>query len=45
MALGMESWRQLANPRDLAKQFDATDYMAWRTFRDSNDLARQERFQ
>lgn len=35
--LGMDSWQQLANPRDLAKQFDATDYMAWRSFRDSND--------
>jgi type VI secretion system protein ImpC len=35
--LGMESWQELSNPRDLAKQFDATDYMAWRTFRASND--------
>jgi type VI secretion system protein ImpC len=35
--LGMESWQELLNPRDLAKQFDATDYMAWRSFRDSND--------
>jgi len=35
--LGMESWQELSNPRDLAKQFDATDYMAWRSFRDSND--------
>jgi len=35
--LGMESWQELANPRDLAKQFDATDYIAWRSFRDSND--------
>jgi type VI secretion system protein ImpC len=35
--LGMESWQELANPRDLAKQFEATDYMAWRSFRDSND--------
>ncbi|HEY2710685.1 MAG TPA: type VI secretion system contractile sheath large subunit [Caulobacteraceae bacterium] len=35
--LGMESWQQLANPRDLGKQFDATEYMAWRSFRDTND--------
>lgn len=35
--IGMESWRQLANPRDIAKQFDATDYMAWRSFRSSHD--------
>ncbi|HVM99758.1 MAG TPA: type VI secretion system contractile sheath large subunit [Caulobacteraceae bacterium] len=35
--LGMESWQQLANPRDLGKQFDATEYMAWRAFRDTND--------
>jgi type VI secretion system protein ImpC len=35
--LGMESWQELANPRDIAKQFDATDYMAWRSFRDMND--------
>ncbi|MCC7268988.1 MAG: type VI secretion system contractile sheath large subunit [Caulobacteraceae bacterium] len=35
--LGMESWQELSNPRDLAKQFEATDYMAWRSFRDSND--------
>jgi type VI secretion system protein ImpC len=35
--LGMESWQELSNPRDLAKQFDATDYMAWRTFRNSAD--------
>jgi len=35
--LGMESWQELSNPRDLAKQFDATEYMAWRAFRDTND--------
>lgn len=35
--LGMESWQELANPRDIAKQFDAQDYMAWRSFRDMND--------
>ncbi|MBW8783926.1 MAG: type VI secretion system contractile sheath large subunit [Novosphingobium sp.] len=35
--MGMESWQELSNPRDLAKLFDATDYAAWRTFRDSTD--------
>ena len=35
--LGMESWQELTNPRDLAKQFDATDYAAWRSFRDTPD--------
>jgi type VI secretion system protein ImpC len=35
--LGMESWQELANPRDLAKLFDATDYAAWRSFRASDD--------
>ncbi len=35
--LGMESWQELANPRDLAKQFEAADYAAWRSFRDTND--------
>ena len=35
--MGMDSWQQLANPRDLAKQFDSVDYMAWRSFRDMTD--------
>lgn len=35
--LGMQSWQELSNPRDLAKQFDATDYVAWRAFRESPD--------
>jgi type VI secretion system protein ImpC len=35
--LGMDSWQELANPRDLAKLFDATDYAAWRAFRASDD--------
>ena len=34
---GMESWSELANPRDLGKLFEAQDYMAWRTFRQSED--------
>ena len=35
--MGMESWQELANPRDLGKLFDATDYAAWRSFRDTSD--------
>jgi type VI secretion system protein ImpC len=35
--LGMESWQQLANPRDLKKIFAAPDYAAWRSLRDSDD--------
>ncbi len=34
---GMESWTELANPRDLGKLFDAQEYMAWRSFRNSED--------
>ena len=34
---GMESWQELANPRDLAKLFDARDYAGWRSFRASED--------
>jgi type VI secretion system protein ImpC len=35
--IGMESWTELSNPRDLAKQFDAIEYAAWRTFRETSD--------
>ncbi len=35
--MGMDSWQELANPRDLGKLFDATDYAAWRSFRESSD--------
>ncbi len=35
--LGMRSWQELANPRDIAKQFDATDYGPWNSFRKSDD--------
>lgn len=35
--MGMESWQELSNPRDLGKLFDATDYAAWRTFRETSD--------
>jgi type VI secretion system protein ImpC len=35
--LGMESWTELSNPRDLGKLFEATDYLAWRTYRQAED--------
>ncbi|QSA96404.1 type VI secretion system contractile sheath large subunit [Methylococcus sp. EFPC2] len=36
-ALGMESWSELANPRDLTKIFSTPDYAAWRSLRESDD--------
>jgi type VI secretion system protein ImpC len=33
----MDSWQELANPRDLAKIFAAPDYAAWRSLRESDD--------
>jgi type VI secretion system protein ImpC len=35
--MGMDSWQELANPRDLAKIFAAPDYAAWRSLRESDD--------
>lgn len=35
--LNMKSWQELSNPRDLAQIFDAPQYAAWRSFRDSED--------
>ncbi|HTU65316.1 MAG TPA: type VI secretion system contractile sheath large subunit [Steroidobacteraceae bacterium] len=35
--MGMDSWQELANPRDLAKIFSAPDYAAWRSLRESDD--------
>lgn len=35
--LGMDSWTQLADPRDLSKKFDTPDYASWRSLRDSDD--------
>src|SRR5690606_26748404 len=35
--LGMDSWQELANPRDLGKIFSSPDYAAWRSLRDSDD--------
>ena len=33
----MESWQELANPRDLSKIFQNSEYAAWRTLRESED--------
>ncbi|WP_394777791.1 type VI secretion system contractile sheath large subunit [Undibacterium sp.] len=33
----MESWQELANPRDLTKIFQTPEHAAWRAFRDSGD--------
>ena len=35
--MGMDSWQELANPRDLGKIFAAPDYAAWRSLRESDD--------
>ena len=35
--LQMESWSELANPRDLTKIFSTPDYASWRSLRDSED--------
>jgi type VI secretion system protein ImpC len=35
--MGMDSWTELANPRDLSKIFDTPDYAAWKGLRDSDD--------
>jgi type VI secretion system protein ImpC len=34
---GMESFQELANPRDLAKIFSTPEYAAWRALRESED--------
>jgi type VI secretion system protein ImpC len=36
-ALQMESWQELANPRDLTKIFTTPEYAAWRSLRESED--------
>ncbi|MGC4088545.1 MAG: type VI secretion system contractile sheath large subunit [Polyangiaceae bacterium] len=33
----MESWQELANPRDIAKIFSTPEYAAWRSLRESED--------
>jgi len=36
-ALQMDSWQELANPRDLTKIFQTPEYAAWRSLRESED--------
>jgi len=33
----MDSWQELANPRDLTKIFENTEYAAWQSLRESDD--------
>ncbi|MCP5201247.1 MAG: type VI secretion system contractile sheath large subunit [Gammaproteobacteria bacterium] len=33
----MDSWQELANPRDLTKIFETPEYAAWRSLRESED--------
>ncbi len=35
--MNMESWQELANPRDLTKIFQSAEYAPWRSFRESED--------
>jgi len=35
--MGMDSWNELMNPRDLSKLFDTPEYAAWKSLRDSDD--------
>lgn len=35
--LNMDSWAELADPRDLSKRFSTTEHAAWNAFRDSDD--------
>jgi len=35
--LQMDSWQELANPRDLTKIFETPEYAAWRSLRESED--------
>ena len=35
--LGMDSWQELSNPRDLTKIFQTAEYASWRSLRDSDD--------
>jgi type VI secretion system protein ImpC len=34
---GFNDWTELSKPRDLAKIFETTEYMKWRSFRESED--------
>lgn len=35
--MNMDSWQELANPRDITKIFSTPEYAAWRSFRESED--------
>jgi type VI secretion system protein ImpC len=35
--MGMDSWQELSNPRDLTKIFTTPEYAAWRSLRESED--------
>jgi type VI secretion system protein ImpC len=35
--MGMGSWQELADPRDLTKQFQTAEYAPWRSLRESED--------
>jgi len=35
--MGMDSWQELSNPRDLTKIFQTAEYAPWRSLRDSED--------
>jgi type VI secretion system protein ImpC len=35
--MGMDSWQELSNPRDLTKIFQTPEYAAWRSLRESED--------
>ncbi len=35
--MGMDSWQELANPRDLTKIFTTPEYASWRSLRESED--------
>jgi type VI secretion system protein ImpC len=35
--MGMDSWNELTNPRDLSKIFETPDYAGWKSLRDSEN--------
>jgi type VI secretion system protein ImpC len=35
--MNLDSWQDLANPRDISKIFSTPEYAAWRSFRESDD--------
>jgi type VI secretion system protein ImpC len=35
--MGMDSWQELSDPRDITKIFDTPEYAAWKSLRDSED--------